>query len=240
MLWVVAGSVAGRQVVAALAGLALVAACTFRGPPDNLLVQRATWFSYLDGADLRAACMAGAPDRYRFVYNADFSRQARGYEVIPDAEGGAVMQQMVHRGLTVDRVNLFDPLSIGAPPLAESRLSAADLAALKQAMSDSEVFDPPPVGLRLNSAEVYWVVSGCRAGHFFLTAYRQSTPRFNTINFAEILRRHDATGVPYREPADVDADHPGTQTCYDDEAEAYICFNIEIGTNGLVGIATID
>ncbi len=56
---------------AALAApLLVLSACTYRGESDNPVVRRFTWFSYLNGDDIRAACRADTRERYRFVYNA--------------------------------------------------------------------------------------------------------------------------------------------------------------------------
>ena len=44
------------------------AGCNYQGR-DDALSQRFTWFSYMNGDDILAACNPGAPDRFRFVYN---------------------------------------------------------------------------------------------------------------------------------------------------------------------------
>ena len=65
--------------------------CTYRGETDNPVVRRATWFSYLDGTDLRTACGEGASDRFRLVYNARYEQQVRSYEITADGTGGAYL-----------------------------------------------------------------------------------------------------------------------------------------------------
>ena len=50
--------------------LLLPAGCTTRGAEHDPIARTLTWYSYLNGDDLRAACTAGATDRYRLVYNA--------------------------------------------------------------------------------------------------------------------------------------------------------------------------
>ena len=65
------------------------AACTtYEGPPSNPVERSLTWFSYLAGDDIRAACRQGGSDHYRFVYNAIYEVQIRGYELTP-TPGGA-------------------------------------------------------------------------------------------------------------------------------------------------------
>lgn len=234
-----------RRVVAALVllggpliGGALLAGCSYRGPADTFLGQRATWFSYLNGDDLRAACRPGAPERLRLVYNADFSRQARTYDVVPAPDGGAVVQQSVAQGLTLSGAELLDPLSIGAPRRGEARLTAAERADLEARLQASGAFDSPPRGLRLNSADTWWLVTGCRGGAYFLTAFVYPSARFAAIRFAEPLVRRDTVAVPIAPPTAARFDPE--RRCQDRGSEGYVCFSLEVGADGLVGITTID
>ncbi|NBC32939.1 MAG: hypothetical protein GVY13_09720 [Alphaproteobacteria bacterium] len=229
-----------RCLALLLACVVLLTGCEYEGPAGNFLSQRLTWLSYLDGEDIREACGPGAPDRYRLVYNADYDDQARGYDVIPLPGGGAVLRVQVDRGLVIDRVQLDEVLQLGVPDRSAVRLSPEEVAALEERLSESGAFAPPPVGLRLNARQFYWIVSGCRDGDFFLTGYRFPSDRFQQITFDDFLFRRDPSGVPIRRP---------TRSTYEREAfgcdsrarqEGRACFNVEIGENGLVGIATID
>lgn len=58
---------------------AALAGCAYDGAPGDSLSRRLTYFSYLRADDLRDACEQGGPERYRFVYNAEYSRQVRLY-----------------------------------------------------------------------------------------------------------------------------------------------------------------
>src|SRR5215813_10182543 len=71
--------------------IVLLAACSYRGDIDNPVVRKVSWFSYLDGTDIRVACTEGAQDRYRLVYNARYEEQLRSYEVVADGGGGAYL-----------------------------------------------------------------------------------------------------------------------------------------------------
>jgi len=51
---------AARLLAVVLAG-GVLAGCAYRGDIDNPAPIKATWFSYLNGEDLRAACVEGAP-----------------------------------------------------------------------------------------------------------------------------------------------------------------------------------
>lgn len=229
-----------KTAVAGLLASATVAACAYRGPADNFFTQRFSWERYLDGGDIRAACAQGAPNTYRLVYNADYQVQARGYDVLPTADGGALLRAQVDRGLVIDRVQLDALRSLGIPRRADVLLSPAEFGELEARLQDSGAFAPPPVGLRLNSRRFYWIVSGCHDGRFFLTGYRFPSDRFAHITFDDFLYRRDRTGIAVRRP---------TTSTYDREfagcdsrslQEGRPCFTVEIGDAGLVGIATID
>src|SRR5262245_6550826 len=69
----------------------LLAACAYRGDIDNPIIRKLSWFSYLDGTDIRTTCADGAPDGYRLVYNGRYEEQVRSYEIFADGAGGAYL-----------------------------------------------------------------------------------------------------------------------------------------------------
>ncbi|MBK8177286.1 MAG: hypothetical protein IPK66_19145 [Rhodospirillales bacterium] len=72
-----------RGAVVALA--AVLSSCSYAGH-DDALSQRFTWFSYINGDDIRAL-RKGSTDLYRFVYNGIYIKQARTYDIAPAAAG---------------------------------------------------------------------------------------------------------------------------------------------------------
>ena len=76
---------------------ALSAACTYRGDIDDPTTIKATWFSYLNGDDIRARCSESSGLRYRLIYNADYDEQLRSYEVIGDGAGGIEAGTLISR-----------------------------------------------------------------------------------------------------------------------------------------------
>lgn len=58
-----------------VAVLGLGACTTYRGLLANPVERLPTWFSYLTGGAMRAACKVGEPDHYRFVYNGIYEVQ---------------------------------------------------------------------------------------------------------------------------------------------------------------------
>src|SRR5262249_48173552 len=83
--------VCGRRFWREICMALLLAACTYRGDIDNPIVSGLSWFSYLDGTDIRTACAGGAPDRYRLVYNGRYEEQVRSYDISADGAGGAYL-----------------------------------------------------------------------------------------------------------------------------------------------------
>jgi hypothetical protein len=224
------------RIIALALALATVAAagCAYSGPTDSATLpgQRATWFSYVGGEDLRAACASGAADRYRLAYNADADRQMRGYDAVPTAAGG-VLRQVVDRGITISGPVGPGGQAIGAPIRAEAALTGADLAELGALLEVSGAFDAPPVGIRLHAQEHFWIVSGCRGGRFFLTAYRYPSDRWDRVRFVGFLRARDRTGVPI--PAPLPPPRGQRARCTEIWRQGGLCFTLQVGAGGLVG-----
>jgi len=231
----------GMAVWLAVLLSAAIAACTFREPAGNFVSQQVTWFSYLNGDDIRAQCGDSMSDRYRLVYNADRQRHSRGYDIW-DVREGAVMEQMVDRGIVFESGRPLDLALIGVPVRARAVLSPNEFAEFKALLQASGVFDPPPVGLRLNSRGHYWIVSGCREGRFFLTGFLHPSERFDQIQFIPFLETRDQTGVrfPILPPparARFEQRCPrGRGTTLNNPR----CFWIEIGEDGLVGLPRLE
>ena len=225
--------------VAILCGLAaLVSACVFDGASSSFLGSRTTWFSFLSGSDFRQACLNGGPDRTRLVYNADFNRQARAYDIVVQPAGSAEMEHWVDRGVTFGPGGnlLLDPIGTRASRVL---LNSLEVDELESALVQSGVFEPPPQGLRLDSRRVYWLVSGCRDGEFFLTAFRAPSAAFDAVTFDEVVFGHDITGVPVRSPSLGVAD-TSSLTCRsgdrDPTGTGSVCFLVTVGSDGLQGL----
>jgi hypothetical protein len=216
-----------------------LAGCSYQGDIDNPLTLKATWFSYLNGDDIRAACAEGQPPSYRLVYNADYDEQLRSYEVIGTGrDGGALLTARVlgASGLEVSRVTRADPLAWARWTRRETALKADQVAALDSALAQSGAFAPAPKGLQLFSKETYWISSLCRDGVFSFNAWRFPSDRYAAITFDDLLFGLDGTGVAVRAPvavpvgASARASVPRRQDS-DDARGNY--FNVKVGDNGL-------
>ncbi len=223
--------------VALLLGLA---ACTYRGDIDNPATIKATWFSYLNGDDIREGCVEGAAPRYRLVYNADYNEQLRSYEVSGDGAGGGSLTVRVQgrSGLNTSRLSLSDPLAWARWASNEAALDAGALGELDTALAKSGAFGEAPTGLRLFSKETYWISSLCKDGVFYFNAWRFPSDRFDAITFDALLFEKDSTEIAVRPPRAVtpgersDARMPRNRQSGDETGSF---FNLQVGENGLAG-----
>lgn len=228
------------SIAPALFIVLLLAGCAASGPVDNPIARNLTWFSYVGGDDIRAACAPGAPDRYRLVYNARYSEQVRSYDIATlPAAGGALMSVHVRGALRLSTFDLADPLSPWRSREGQRRIGPARLDELIAALARSGAFDPAPPGMRLNSKTYYWVVTACRAGHFTLSAFDDPAPDLDRPAFVKPLVRLDPTPVPFARPRPLDGLPPlptqcGSRRGIPGEECLYPPFVLETGENGLV------
>jgi len=188
-----------RNFLLGVAVLGLSACTTYRGLPANPVERSLTWFSYLAGDDIRAACKAGGPDHYRFVYNGIYQVQIRGYEVTPAPDGAELTVRARGRSGAVSRFAFDNPF--GPWELTQSRaaLSNAQAAAIVDAYADAVAASPPSAGQQLDSNEYYWIAAGCSGGTFALNVFLDPKVDVNALEFSKRLLAHDASGVPFRE-----------------------------------------
>jgi hypothetical protein len=213
----------------------LLAGCTYRGDIDNPAVRKVSWFSYLDGTDIRAACVEGAPDSYRLVYNGRYEEQLRSYEIIADGAGGAHLTARAKGRMNAFDVSLDDVLAPWRWKRSETRLSPAEFQQFVALLEQSGQFAGAPVGLRLFSGDFYWVGSACRNGAFHYHAWAFSNDGFARLRFADFLFKHDQTGLAVNPPHKIPAsEFLGPQGRQEDQTQ--IRFWLQVREDGLGGI----
>lgn len=222
-----------------LAGLALagwLAGCAAVGPTDQPVGRTLTWFSYLNGDDLRKGCGTDRNDRFRLVFNADYNQHIRTYDITGDPEkGGAVVVARVIEAADLARINPADPLASWRGQRAETRLTPRQFAEFVLRLADSGAFEPLPERLRLPSNGIYWLINGCRGGTWFFSAYPYPQDRFADIRFAQPLERLDSTGVPFP-PLPAPDRAPRRLPPGNDRTESGgVFFELEVDRDGLVG-----
>lgn len=180
------------------AALLLLGACVAREGGINDPIQRNfQWFSFVGGDDIRERCVAGAPARYRFVYNAVWEEQVRVYELERLAQGqGANLKVNVIRGAPrLLQAYLIDSPAVGSTS-AQARLSEQAYLDLARAVEQAGFGRMPADGTRLQSYDFYWLVTACAGGRWHLNAWRRQDPGFDRLGFDRLLFGHDRTGVP--------------------------------------------
>jgi hypothetical protein len=227
----------GVVILLILAGLS---ACSYRGQIDQPLTQKATWFSYLNGDDVRSRCRPGAGFEYRLIYNGRYDEQIRSYELVDDGAGGAHFTARVQQGSGIDlmKLSVTDPFKNNGWTKATRRLTPEELKKLETAFEASGAGRATSEGLRLFSGEFYWLASICHDGVFVFNAWRHPSPRFAALTFPDVLLSLDTTGIAYNPPRKVDAaERIQANSSHPDRRDYNTTFNIEVGDNGLKGAA---
>ena len=222
-----------------LASLLALGACAYRGDIDQPVTIKATWFSYLNGDDIRAACQGGAPDRYRLIYNGNYEEQLRSYEVTSLGGGGAGYKARVARGAGLDltRFSLSDLQSMARWTTSQARLDPGQLAGLDGALAASSAFGTAPQGLRLASEQFYWVMSACRGGVFYFNAWLYPSQRFDQLVFADVLLRYDGTGIAVNPPRKVPRGERIRRAVPGEGMPLH--FDVQVGERGLEGMGSL-
>lgn len=227
-----------------LAGLGLLcavatASCAYRGGVDEPVVRRATWFSYLDGGDIRESCGPGTIDRYRLVYNARYNEQVRIYEITGDGAGGGIYIARAINAANLVSFTLGDLQGPWRGERAEARLTPAKMQDFTATLAQSGMFEAPPDGLRLKSWDFYWIASGCHDGEFQFSAWLHPSARWDRLAFPDFLFARDGTGIAVNPPRPV----PVLDDFVRGQTEARggtIRFTLQVDGKGLGGVRTIN
>jgi hypothetical protein len=221
----------GVTATAILVATCLVTACTYRGY-DDPASRKLTWFSYLNGDDIRAQCVEGAPTVYRFVYNADYEKQVRTYDLAADPNGGLSVTARVigkadHSSVTL---SFTDFSELEGSTTSTALGSDADRQKLDAALRDSTFYGPVPKGLSMQSNEYYWLGVVCENSAVKFNAFKWPSPDFDALTFPAVLMAMDQTGVPLRNTPDPARYNPATVRLEGDRTGR---FSIVIDDNGL-------
>ncbi len=214
--------------------LIVLAGCTYRGAIDQPVTLKFTWFSYLNGDDMRQVCTAGSPDSFRLVYNGSYNEQLRTYEVVGDGAGGGnyIARVMRGGGLRLSQFTLRNPQAVAGWTVSQTHLSPDQMVALTAALADSGAFAPSPRGLRMASEQFYWISAACREGQFYFNAWVYPSERFARLTFPAALFGYDQTGLAVNPPRQVPPIERASSTTGIGERDLH--FGLEVGDNGLV------
>lgn len=212
--------------------VALGAACAYRGH-DDPASRKLTWFSYVDGGDLRRECVAGGPPLYRFIYNAQYQKHVRTYDIRPDADTGILtMRARVIEEPDLSNVTLSftDFSAVEGSTTDTAPVSAAERGRLDKALRESGFFAPAPRGLSMRSDEYYWTGVVCSDGVVTFNAFKWPSPRFDALTFPSVLLDLDPTGIAMRGTPDPARYNAGAARLEGDRVGR---FSLVVGDNGL-------
>lgn len=209
-------------MIRALALCLLLAACTSSGDISNPVARKLTWFSHVEGDDLREACTAAAPGRYRLIYNGNYREQRRLYDLGEGAPRRLAMRVIQGGGLGTWTIT--EPFAPWSGITAERDLDAATAAGVVAAIAQAGGFGPPAEGLELESRGYFWTLAACHQGRYHFTAWPAEPPPA----FAAPLLALDSTGIPVNPPKPPE---PRFRT-NDPQPD----FTLRVGGNGLWGV----
>jgi len=171
---------------------------------DLPIVRSVSWFGYVGGDDIRAACQPGTRTHIRLIYNALWEEQVRSYDLFPQPDGTAGLNVgvLAEQG-NVATLSIGNGLDITNPwrmNKGQRLLSAGEMHDLLGALQASAAFGPPHDGLRLPDNDFWWAVSSCRDGVWGFQAYHYPTDGFTNVKFADRLWAFDEVRVPINKP----------------------------------------
>jgi hypothetical protein len=212
--------------------LSALVVCTASGPANDPISRQFTWFSYLKGDALRAQCLAGSAPRYRLVYNADWQRQVRTYDLMPEPGSGAtvVETRVFGAGLISGSISLSNPSASLGGERSSARISMAQLADLDRALTASGFERAAPKGRRIWSDTFYWGAIACRNGQIQFNVFDEDMLGFDGLPFAAAIRQFDRTGVAFPRPSEGYRQRSLVGGQGVDEPAR---FQIQVGENGL-------
>ena len=187
-----------------VAALGLAACTTFEGSVDNPIERSFSWFSYVAGDDIRAACQPGSPDQYRFVYNGVYARQIRAYDLRLNGDGGEQTSRARNKPGNVANFQFSNPLGPWELRRSEARLTGDEVAEIVDALKRDVAAAPASAGQRLRSNNFYWAVAVCRSGTFQLHAFDQDRVEIQSLAFRGPLLAHDKTNVEFAEAKQIE------------------------------------
>lgn len=225
--------VVGRLSMTAAVLAGILAGCAYTGG-DDPVTRKLTWFSYLNGDDIRAACVPGAPDRARLVYNGVYIEQIRTYDIVTEGDRPKLSIRVVGPA-DLRAIRAESPESIMAPWMGRREtvvLPGGGFDLLRRVLESDAARPVMPGDERLESDDFYWIVDSCFDGKFAFNAFRWPSARFRDAAFPGLIAGWDVTGIPVNAPRHV-------ESISDDERKQGIHFSLKVGSGGLFGVGTL-
>jgi hypothetical protein len=187
----------------------LLAGCAATGEVDDPVVRRVTWFSFLSGDDLRAACVSGRTD-LRLVHNAIWDEDVRVIEAKSDGQGGMAVREQLF--LRVDWSSLSIDLSNPRAPWHGETVggawTATQAAGVVAALEADRAFVPLEKPLQLAGQGFFWTGAGCRDGRFWFHAWGYPSAEYEALVFPNVVQRLLPSKGVFAEAYDVTPAYP--------------------------------
>jgi len=218
----------------------LIVGCVYQGGDISPAERKFSWFSYLNGDDIRSSC-AGSQEaqgiQARFVYNGVYTEQVRTYDLSYGSASAPILTARVMGPADLSEwfaAEAGDLLAPWAGNVARTTLRDQDLDQLKRALSSDGVLKAEKAGLELSSDDFYWLVSYCQGDSFHYAAYRWPSEAFKGLAFAKLLAAWDMTDIAFNPPRQtfLTEGHPKG-------LPVRTKFNLRAENNGLLGVSPL-
>ncbi|MEX2642812.1 MAG: hypothetical protein WD270_05120 [Acetobacterales bacterium] len=219
----------------AIAALA-VAGCAFTGGSDitNPVQRNLTWFNYLNAGDIRAKCVEGGPDYYRFVLNSGYGVHVRAYDLIGRPDGGEAVIRAFGDDVPGGTLSASDPMGPWRGVVVRQPVPPETVDRLREALVADGATGRPPIGKELASDTVFWIADLCLDGRFHYNAWPAGVGDDPRLSFPDVLREIDRTGVAWPDPRRMEM-YPYNLNVDDDDPDNR--FNVSVTGDGIAANA---
>jgi hypothetical protein len=188
------------RVFFAIVAVIAVTACSNVEQARKPVVGRLSWFALLEGRDIREACVAGAPARYRFVYNGNYENQTRVYDLVRTPDGASLQTVVSSANIT-----LFSYDGNAPNPWRPERESIATLdldtyRGLARAVEADGFGAATRTEVAFPSWSYYWIVSACAEGRFHINGWLAADKDAPPLAFPALLLANEKTSIPFAAP----------------------------------------
>ncbi|MGE4527063.1 MAG: hypothetical protein AB7D00_01740 [Rhodospirillaceae bacterium] len=225
---------AARAALAGLAAGALLSGCAATGDVADPVVRRLTWFSFLSGDDLHAACAPGSTS-LRLVHNAVWDEDVRVIEAAGPATGEMTVSEQLYLGVDWSGVALGGEAGL-LPWRGErfaTRWTADQAAAVKTALAADGAFAPLAAPVRLAGQGFFWTGSGCLDGKPWFHAWAAPGAAYDALSFPAVLAPLLPAGRAFAAP------RPQEETCPEQNRKAARAFFLTADADGVSGRADL-
>lgn len=174
--------------------LAFAGTASAQGIPTNPIGRTLQWPGIMAGDDIRAACVPGAPERWRFVYNAIYSEQVRSYDI-----AGGMIETRVFDRLGIGYMTTFSLADFIRGATSAVPISPEDQRRLL-AVWEADLPNAVKPGGHLRADRFFWTSAGCRDGRFVVAAFAYPPDASTPFGFPLELARFDRSGKPGNPP----------------------------------------